>query len=204
MSFGKRNIDKRPPGHEALHSAADAATYPARLQPIRIPRLMVFVVGMTVVLAAVSALSMNLLNPSRYEMVQVEAGLIDGTPATVSARSQLVGLCVEQQMLLSTRADVSDDEKNARANRTCACTFGDITDQLTPLQVRMLTSDQRARLRATMAEIDRTGERIAVGSLPKFDIADGAAVALVTADRYQAYWREARDLANRQAARCRS
>lgn len=203
MSFGKRNIDKRPPGPSPFIELESAAAAPARHQPIRIPRLMVFVVGTTVILAALSALSLNLFNGSRSEMIQVEAALIDGSPATSSARSQLVGLCVEQNMLLSSGGDISDDDKRTKAAKTCQCTFGDIADQLTPLQVQMLTVDQRARLRATMAELDRTGERVFIASVPRFDAAEGAPIALVAADRYQAHWREARDLASRQTARCK-
>lgn len=115
-----------------------------------------------------------------------------------------MGLCVEHNLLLSLHGDGSDEDRRSKAAKTCECTFGEIAEQLTPLQMLMLASDQRARLRATMAEIDRTGERIAVGNLPMFDVAEGTAVALVTSERYRAYWREARDLASRQVARCKS
>lgn len=203
MSFGKRNIDKRPPG-PAPFEVQTSAIAPSRDLPIRIPRLMVFVVGMTVALAAISALSMDVFNSSRSEMVQVEAAWIDGTPATLSTRAQLVGLCVEQSMLTATALDGIDNDKRAKAAKGCECAFGELADQLTPLQVHMLTHDQRARLRASMAELDRTGERIAVGTLPRLEPRESAAMAVVSAERYQQYWREARDAASRQSMRCKS
>lgn len=202
MSFGKRQPGKEPakPAPFIDYGEIGQASGGASVQ---LSQLMVIAVVAVVAAAALMSLGYALFGSSRGEAVQVEAHLVDGSAVSPSAQARLVAVCIEHGLLKLSGGEGPTEAQRESISRGCTCTFTEIASKLSPLQTQMLYVDQRTRLRATMAQMDRTGERITVGGIPKLEAADNAAIALVASDRYDAHWREARDLSETQAARCK-
>lgn len=203
MAFGKRKIGKGhvEPSHVGgLYGHQAPAIAAATIDTPAISRLLVISVAGVVMLASISALFF--IYPNRGEPIEVEASLIDGSTLASSAHDRVVQMCTEEGMLTATRGAEAGDEAAARVARACECTVRGLVGQLSPLQMQMVYVDYRTKLRATLAAIDRTGERIATSEMPKLEARDGAPLALVTTASYQAHWREARGLVAQQAARC--
>ncbi len=205
MSFGKRKLGKADDGLSPINSIYEhpsPAIRSSRPDTTSISRLLVILVAGIVMLAGISALFF--IHPGRNETIEVEASLIDGSMFSASAQGLVVQMCVEEGMLTATRGEHAGDDQKPRVARICECTVGGVVGQLSPLQMRMLYVDYRTKLRATLAAIDRTGEHISTGAMPKLDARDGAPIALVTAASFQSHWREARGLLSQQSARCQS
>lgn len=203
MSFGKRNTDRHGEGAQGAPVFRDLSV-PIQVDTARISRLLVFAVGGIVLLGAISTVAMHGLPWGTREPFQVEASLVDGSANAATSISSVVQMCTEERALAASAGDGAGDEARTRAAKSCRCAIEAAASQLTPLQMQMLYIDQRTRLRATMARIDRTGETFAVGAVPRVEIREGAAVALVTADSYEAHWREANGVMAQQTARCPS
>ena len=206
MSFGKRNIDKHlaePIQGEHLEpSAVSPWAHAKTCDPATLSRLLVISVAGVVMLAGISALFF--IQPGRGEPIEVEAALIDGTQVSASSQGRVVGMCIEQGLIAATRGVEPGDELRPKLARACECTVSGVVGQLSPLQMQMVFVDYRTALRATLAEIDRTGESVTTGQMPKLDAGDGVPTALVAAASFQSRWREARGLVSQQSARCSS
>lgn len=203
MAFGKRKIGKGPeqaPHPDGFLQPSAPAIGTDRIDTPAISRLLVISVAGIVMLAGVSALVF--IHPDRGEPVEVEASLIDGSTLAASAHDRVVQMCAEQGLLAATRGGATADDMGTRVMRTCECTIGGVIGQFSPLQMQMVYVDFRTKLRATLATIDRTGERITTGGMPRLEARDGAPIALMTAASYHAHWQEARGLVAQQTARC--
>lgn len=203
MAFGKRKIGKGPeaPSHLGGFSEhAAPAIAAATIDTPAISRLLVISVAGVVMLASISALFF--IYPNRGEPIEVEASLIDGSTLSSSAHDRVVQMCAQEGQLTAAHGGETGDAAGARVTRACECTLRGVVGQLSPLQMQMIYVDYRTKLRATLAAIDRTGERIPTSEMPKLEARDGAPLALVTTASYQAHWREARGLLAQQAARC--
>ncbi len=204
MSFGKRRSDRSTSEPSDLHDyhspASPAAFVPARMDTAGLSRLLVISVAGVVMLAAVSALFF--IQPGRGDPVEVEAALIDGSQVSTASQGRVVQMCIEQGLLAATRGVEPGDEQRPRIARACECTVGAVVGLLSPLQMQMLYVDYRTKLRATIAEIDRTGESVSTSIMPKLESREGAPVALVTAASFATHWREARSTVSQYAARC--
>jgi hypothetical protein len=206
MAFGKRNIDKQleEPSHGEHVDPSQISPWaqPRTWDPATLSRLLVISVAGVVMLAGISALFF--IQPGRGEPIEVEAELIDGTQVSASSQGRVTDMCIDQALMIATRGSEPSEDQRPRIARACGCTVSGVVDQLSPLQMQMVFVDYRTTLRATLAEIDRTGESVVAGGMPKLNARDGVPTALVAAASFQSQWREARGLVSQQSARCSS
>lgn len=201
MSFGKRTSGRGAQEHPELEPYPLAAPSPLVETP-GFNRLIVLSLAAVVLLAALWAVIGSLRQSAANQPIQVEASLVDGSPLSASAHARTIEMCVENNLFAQTRGETSGDEHRPRFAQSCTCAIDGASSQLTPLQMQMLYIDQRTRVRAALARIDRTGERFAVGATPLVEIADGAPAVVMTTHSYEKLWSEARSLFEQQTARC--
>jgi hypothetical protein len=201
MSFGKRNAGHHQNDPAPVVRYRDVTLPPAGRSAALSRMLVLAVVGL-VAFGGLSALLAGLLGWGRAEPVQVDAALIDGSSHPSVDQGRVVDMCTQHGFMAATRGAPGREAERAKVEQACACAIEATAAELSPLQMSMLYVDYRTRLRATLADIDRTGERFDVGAVPRLEMREGAAVALVAADRYEGHWRAARDRVAEQARRC--